>query len=123
MPSRPIEQEHGVGAGSDIARDFIEVKLHHVGVGVGKRQGRSDAPRWTDRAEQIGVVVALIGGLRWPRSAPGPLADEAVLLSNPGLVLEPYFHRRRLGDAFQMRVQRAREVFLNPSTIRSSCIR
>jgi hypothetical protein len=30
------------------------------------------------------------------------LADKTVLLSNPGLVLEPYFHRRRLGDAFQM---------------------
>ena len=111
-----------MSARGEVARDFIEVKLHHVGVGIGKRQGRSDTPRWADRAEQIGVVVALIGGLPWPRSAPSPLANKTVLLSNPGLVLEPYFHRRRLGDAFQMSPQRAREVFLNPSTIRSSCI-
>ena len=103
-----------------LRRDFVEVELHHVGVGVGKRQGRSDAARRADRAEQIGVVVALIGGLSWSRSAPGPLADEAVLLADPGFVLEPDFDRRRLGRPFQMGLQRAREVFLNASTIRSS---
>ena len=178
----------------DVARDFVEVELHHVGVGIGKRQGRSDAPRWADRAEQIGVegekeggreggrkkrvrrearkgkrgerggggkgegeggrrrrgergeregggggggeeggegggegreekggvVVALIGGLSWSCSAPGPLADEAVLLADPGFVLEPDFDRRRLGQPCEMSFQRTREVFLNPSTIRSS---
>jgi hypothetical protein len=36
------------------------VELHHVGVGVGQREGRSDAPSWADRAEQIGVVIALV---------------------------------------------------------------
>jgi hypothetical protein len=108
------------GARGDGARDFVEVKLHHVGVGMGKRQGRSDAPCWTDRSEQIGVVVALVGGLPWPRSAPGPLPNLAVLLADAGLVFKPYFHRRRLGDAFQMSPERAWEVFLNPSTIRSS---
>ena len=122
VPPSPVEKHHGVCAFGDVARDFVEVELHHVGVGIGKRQGRSDAPRWADRAEQIGVVVALIGGLSWSRSAPGPLADEAVLLSNPGLVLEPDFHGRRLGQPFQMSPQRAREVFLNPSTIRLSCV-
>jgi tetratricopeptide (TPR) repeat protein len=48
-----------------------------VGVGIGKRQGRSDAPRWADRAEQISVVIALIGGLSRSGSAPGPLASQA----------------------------------------------
>jgi hypothetical protein len=70
----------------DVARDFVEVELHHVGVGIGQRQGRSDAPRWADRAEQIGVVVTLIGGLPWSRSAPRPLADEAVLLPIRALI-------------------------------------
>ena len=110
-----------MGALSDIARDFIEVKLHHVGVGVGKRQSRSDTASRTDRAEQIGVVVALVGGLSGPRSAPGPLANKAVLLADPGLVLEPYLDRRRLRQAFKMSLQRAREVFLKASTILSSC--
>ncbi len=120
MPSGAVEQQHGMGAVGDIARDFVEMKLHHVGVGMRKRQSRSDAAGRTDRAEQIGVVIALIGGLCWPRSTPCPLADEAVLLADPGFILEPDFDRRRLRQPFEMGLQRAREVFLNPSTIRSS---
>jgi hypothetical protein len=96
------------------------VKLHHVSVGVGQCQRRPDAPRWADRAEQIGVVVALVGGLPWPRSAPGPLPNLTVLLADASLVLEPDFNWRRLGQSFEMSLQRAREVFLNASTIRSS---
>ena len=63
MPSGAIEQQHGVGALRDMARDFVEVELHHVGVGIGQRERGSDAARRTDRAEQIGVLVALVGGL------------------------------------------------------------
>jgi hypothetical protein len=97
------------------------VKLHHVGVGVGQREGGADAPRWADRAEQIGVVIALIGGLARSRSALGPLPNLPVLLADPGLVLKPDLDRRRLRQAFEMSLQRAREIFLNASTIRSSC--
>ena len=57
MPPGSVEKQHGVGALSDIARDFVEVKLHHVGVGVGQREGRPDASRRADGAEQIGVVI------------------------------------------------------------------
>jgi hypothetical protein len=96
------------------------VKLHHVGVGIGQRKRRSDAAGWADRAEQIGVVIALVGGLPWPRSAPGPLPDLAVLLADASLVREPDFDRRRLRQSFEMSFQRAREVFLNASTIFSS---
>ena len=73
-----------MGALSDIARDFVEVKLHHVGAGTRKRQSCSDPASGTSGAELIGVVVALVGGLPWPRSTPGPSADKAVLLANPG---------------------------------------
>ena len=116
-----VEQQHGVGALGDVAGDFVEVKLHHVGVGVGQREGRPDAAGGTDCAEQIGVVVALVGGLSGPRSAPGPLPNLAVLLADAGLVLKPDFHRRRLRQSFEMSLQRAWEVFLNASTILSSC--
>ena len=87
VPSGPVEQQHGVGALGDVARDFVEVELHHVSVGVGQREGRPYAAGQADRAEQTGVVIALVGGLPWPRPAPGPLADEAVLLTDAGLVL------------------------------------
>ena len=95
--------------------------MHHVGVRVGQGESRSDAASRTDRAEQIGVVVSLVSRLCGPRSAPGPLANEAVLLADPGLILEPYLDRRRLGQTVEMSLQRAWEVFLNASTIRSSC--
>ena len=65
-----------MGALGDVARDFVEVELHHVGVGVGQRQGRPDAPGWADRAEQIGVVVALVGGLPWAASRAWPIAEQ-----------------------------------------------
>ena len=120
VPSGSVEKQHGVGALGDIARDFVEVKLHHVGVGMRQREGRTDAAGGADRAEQIGVVITLVGGLPWPRSAPGPLPNLAVLLADAGLVLKPDFDRRRLRQSFEMSLQRAREVFLNASMIRSS---
>src|ERR1700734_1088860 len=104
---------------SDVARDFVEVELHHVGVGIGQGKGRPDAAGGADRAEQIGVVIALVSGLAGSRSASGPLPNLAVLLADAGLVLKPDFHRRRLGQAFKMSLQRAREVFLKASTILS----
>jgi hypothetical protein len=87
VPSGSVEKQHGVGARSDVARDFVEVKLHHVGVGMRKRERGADAPSRADSAEQIGVVIALVGRLAGPRSAPGPLANLAVLLADPGPVL------------------------------------
>ena len=51
MPSGAVEQQHGVGARGDVARDFVEMELHHVG--VGQRQRRADPARRADGAEQI----------------------------------------------------------------------
>jgi hypothetical protein len=65
MPSHPVEQQNGMRSLGDVARDFVDLKLHHVGIGIGRRQRRAP-PRWADRAEQIGVVVALVGGAPWP---------------------------------------------------------
>ena len=73
MPSGAIEQQHGVCARCDTARDFVEVELHRLGVGVGQGERRADAVGGADGAEQVGVVVALIGGLARPGSASGPL--------------------------------------------------
>ena len=107
-----------MGAVGDVERDFVEVELHHVGVGIGQRQRRPDAAGGADGAEQIGVVIALVGGLPWPRSAPGPLPNLAVLLADAGLVFKPDFNRRRFGQAFEMSLPAClREVFLNASTI------
>ena len=109
-----------MGALGDVAGNFVEVELHHVGVGIGQGKGRPDAAGWADRAEQIGIVIPLVGRLARPRSAPSPLSDLAVFLADAGLVLKPDFDRRRLRQSFEMSFQRAREVFLNASMILSS---
>jgi hypothetical protein len=48
------------------------------------------------------------------------LPDLAVLLADASLVLEPDFYWRGFRQAVEMGAQRAREVFLKASTIRSS---
>jgi hypothetical protein len=70
-----VEKQHGVGALTDMARDFVEVELHRLGVGMGQGERRADAAGWANRSEQIGVVVALIGALVRARSTLGPLPN------------------------------------------------
>ena len=89
MPSGPVEQQDGVRASGDVEGDLVEVQLHGLGVGEGQGQRRTDAARRADGAEQVGALVALVGGLGRPRAAPRPLPDEAVLLADAGFVLEP----------------------------------
>ncbi len=107
-----------MGALGDGAGDLVEVKLHRLSVGERQRQGGSRAARRTDGAEKVGAFVALVGGLARPRSASRPLPHEAVLLADPGLVLEPDLDRLSLGDAGQVGAQGGREVFLNSSIVR-----
>ncbi len=105
-----------------MARDFLEMELHRLGIGERERQSGTDAARGTDRAEEIRALVSLIGGLARPCSGPGPLPDQTVLLPDARFVLEPEFYRRRRQQAFQMMAQRARKAFLKASTIGSSCL-
>ena len=86
-PSGSVKQQDGMSPCSDVARDFVEMELHHVGVGIGQGERGADTAGGADRAEQIDVVIALVGGLAGSRSAPGPLPNLAVLLADPGYVL------------------------------------
>jgi hypothetical protein len=92
--------------------DLVEVKLHGLGVGMRKGKGSALAARRADGAEQIGVLVALVGRLARPRAAFCPLPDQAVLLADAGLVLPPDLDGLAFRQVGQMRLQRAREIFL-----------
>ena len=50
-----------VSALGDDEGDFVQVELHGLGIGIGQRQRRACAARWTDRAEEVGAVIALVG--------------------------------------------------------------
>lgn len=121
MPAGAVEQQHGVRSSGDQGGDLIEMHLHRLGADIGQRQGGPDTARRADRAEEIGVLVALVGGLAGSRPAPRPLPDDPVLLPNPSLVLEPDFDLFALRQVSDVGVQGPGEVFLNSSMTLGSC--
>jgi hypothetical protein len=122
VPPGSVEQQDGVGSLRDRAGDLVEVKLHRFGVGEREGQGRARAASRTDRAEQVGALVALISGLARSRSALRPLPYDTVLLADPRLILEPDLDGFFPRDVGQMGSQRGRKVFLNASIVRASCV-
>ena len=118
MPSGAVHKDDGVRPGGDVAADLVEMHLHGTSVGPGQHQGGALTAQGTDGAEQISVLVALIGGQARAASLLRPKPDAAVLLAESGLVLEPDFDPPVLGQMAYVRGERAREVFLNPSSTR-----
>lgn len=118
VPSGAVHEDDGVRLGGDVAADLVEVQLHGVGVGLGQHEGGARAAQGTDGAEEIGVLVALVGGQARAASLLHPQPDAAVLLAEPGLVLEPNLNPLVLGQMAYVGCERAREVFLNPSSTR-----
>src|SRR5512139_4338945 len=92
MPSGAVEQQHRMRALRDMAGYFLDMQLHHLGIHPRERQRRPFALGRADRAEEIGVFVALIGGLTRTRSTSRPLPNEAVLLADARFVLEPDYN-------------------------------
>jgi hypothetical protein len=110
-----------MGALYDVAADLVEMKLHGLCVDVRQGKRGASAARRANGAKQVGALVALIGGLTRSRTAPCPLPHQAVLLADPGFVLEPDLDRRGGRHPRQVRLQGAGKVFLNASTIFASC--
>jgi hypothetical protein len=101
-----------MGTSLDGSADLFQVQLHGMGVGIGKRQSGTSATGRADGAEQVGVLVALIGWLTRPCSPLCPLPNDAVLLANAGLVLPPDFNMLVARQVPGVCLQRAGEVFL-----------
>jgi len=111
-----------MGLCRDIAADLVEMHLHGGRVGEGEHESGALGSHGADGAEQVGVGVALIGGQARPGACLRPNTHTAVLLSQSGLVLEPNLDPLGLGQTGYVGRQRAREVFLNASITRSSCL-
>ena len=122
VPTRLIHEQHGVGARSDVPRDFNQVQVHRVGIAEWQDEACCLTFLRADRAEDIGGRGALIMRRRWPRSALCPAPRDLVLLSDPGLVLKPDFYRGVLGEGLSDLVQLGGKApFLNASTASGSC--
>src|SRR3546814_696780 len=120
VPAGAIHEDDGVRPGGDVAADLVEVHLHGAGIGARQHESGAFAQPGTDCAEQVGVFVALVGRQARSRAGPGPDPGAAVLLAEPGLVLEPDLDRLALGQMAYVGCERVREVFLNPSSTRWS---
>ena len=97
--------------------DLVEMTLHGIGVGEGKRECCGHAASRADGAEQVGALVAPVGGLDRSRTAARPLPDEAVLLTDPVrdlqslTILEPDLDLLLARHASEMRCERAGKFF------------
>lgn len=107
----------------DGRRDLVEMGLHGPGIGERHDESCPDTASRADRSEEIGALVALIGRLARSGSASRPLPDQAVLLADPRLVLEPNLDWLALRDMGEVGLQRRREVFMEwPAPIPASCM-
>ena len=94
-----VHQDDAMGLGGDVAADLVEMHLHGGCVGVqGEHESGTLGSHGTDCAKEVGVRVALIGGQASPCSLLRPNAHTPVLLSQPGLVLEPDLDPLGLGQ-------------------------
>jgi hypothetical protein len=121
MPTCAVENNDGMAARRDAARDFDEVQVHRIGVGVRKNEGCSGVAGRTDRAEQIGPIVTLIAWSSRTAAAFGPDAAQRALLADAGFILPPEFDRlclRAVRDAGRDQIGK---VFLCACCAAASC--
>jgi hypothetical protein len=97
------------------------MELHGLGVGVWHGNSGTHSACRADGTKEIGILIALISRLAGPCSASAPLADDAIFLTDAGLVLEPDFDRCRVSQVSEMDTQRLWEVFLNAAMVSTSC--
>jgi len=121
MPASLVEQDDGVGVGSNGGRDFGEMQAHRFGIAMGQDEGSALALAGADRAEQIGRSGALVVWCRGTAAAPRPASSDAVLLAHSGFVLEPDLYALAGSDALRDLRQRGGEFFLNVSKVAGSC--
>ena len=105
-----------------VTADLAQMHLHGLGFGPRQQERRPFAVFRADGTEQVGTLIALIGGLTRARTLLRPQACLAVLLPDTRFVLEPDFNRRLLRQIGYVRCKRVGEVFLNALMILSSCL-
>jgi len=94
VPSGLIHEYDRMSAWCDGKRYFSEVQCHGFGVAEGQNEPCTLAVFRADRAEDVGRFRPLIFRCRRPGPASRPAPRDLVLLTDAGLILEPYLYRR-----------------------------
>jgi len=113
MPAGTVEDQQGVGFGSDPGADFAEMFAHSFGIGRGHDDGCANATGGADRAIDINGIVPVIPHHRRPGTDRRPDIGVGAFLAHAGFILKPYLDRltRRRGAAKQSVLHQADEVF------------
>ena len=88
------------------------MQLHGFSVGIWQGKSGTLSKGWANGPKQVGVGIALIGGLPGPCSTSCPLSHNAILLADASFVLKPYLYWRIGRHIFQVGFQGIAEVFL-----------
>ena len=97
MPPDAIQQQDGMRASRDMAADLNQMQVHRLGIGLRQDEGCAGAARRTDRAEDVGPVIALIARRRRPGALFRPDVGQAALLADACFILPPELDRLAAG--------------------------
>jgi hypothetical protein len=97
MPPGAIQQQDGMRASRDMAADLNQMQVHRLGIGLRQDKGCAGAARRTDRAEDVGPVIALIARRRRPGALFRPDVGQAALLADACFILPPELDRLAAG--------------------------
>src|SRR5712672_141554 len=115
VPASLVEQEDGMSAGGDGLGDLDQVQPHALGGAAGQDQAGALTLFRADGAVEVGRSGALVLQGDGSGAALGPASGDLVLLTDPGLVLEPDLYRLARGVALLDLRHKGLELFLNAS--------
>ena len=82
MPAGAVADQYGVGAGRDLGADFLQMRIHRLGVGVGHDHGRADASLWADGPENVGGNVPVVAHHQRARADRRPYVGVSAFLTD-----------------------------------------
>jgi hypothetical protein len=92
MPAGTVSDNCCMDMRGELSADVREVQLHHSGIGAGENQADGGVALGTERAEDIGILVARIDRHGWTGSFGRPAMSASSFLPDAGFVLAPEFN-------------------------------
>ena len=109
-----VPEHHHMDIWLDLFDKLTGENIDDIGVYIRRYQSDRPAAAWTDRTDYIQPVILCLTHRPRPRTLPGPYTRYCALLTEPGLILKPYFYFFARMFRFDL-LQRFNEVFLNSS--------
>ena len=112
VPPGAVQGQHGERPLAHLPADFLQMQVHGMNIGTRQNKPSANTAIWTDGAEQIGRLVALIARGCGSAAAQSPDAGQAALLTNAGFILPPQLNWLALRGTGNDGGDKIGEVFL-----------